>query len=102
MTNSGWSLLTIKAIGALSGTVLSVAVWHPRSWVDGVSRTAVGVIGGIIFGPIAKAYAGGHIPGLTEVEATIASSALIAALAWPLIGAGHRVIDGYKKGKTDA
>lgn len=97
MTNSGWSVFAIKGIGALAGTVLSVAIWHPRSILDGLSRTAVGVIGGVVFGPVAKAYAGNHVPGLTEVEATIASAAAVAALAWPMIGAGYRVIDNYKK-----
>lgn len=79
-----------KLAGAIGGSVISLAYLLPRNRRDAFQRLCVGLVCGVLFGPLvsAKLTAWGFAAG--ELEQLMGSCAFTSAISWGAAGMIYR------------
>lgn len=101
---SGWFgeafpiLWLAKILGALMGSIVSLAYVMPRGRREAASRLLVGVVTGVIFGGTAGvklADAMGLLDKISPFEITLMGATLASLSAWWGLGALQRVLERW-------
>ena len=90
------ALLLSKAIGAIAGSLISLAYVLPRGRREAMLRLSVGVVSGLVFGSTAGikiADAFGLLGRISGVEVTLMGATFTSLSAWWALGVLQRLAE---------
>ena len=96
ISEAGPAVLLAKAVGALAGSLISLAYVLPRGRREAMLRLAVGAVSGLVFGTTAGVKIADMLDVLDRIsvtEVSLMGAALTSACAWWGLGALQRVVE---------
>lgn len=94
------ALLAAKLLGALAGSLISIAYVLPSGRREAALRLSVGVVTGVIFGGTAGlkiADALGLLGKVSAIEITLTGAAAASLCAWWSLGAINRLLAQFPR-----
>ena len=113
LAEPGPLLMVAKVVGAVLGSLISLAYILPQGRREALLRFTVGVVVGVVFGTTAGLKIAdflGVLGRVTLIEITVMGATLASVSAWWGLGALQRLVERYQlsaprkwvsKGRTD-